>query len=124
MMAFKQRKNERFFETGKVLVPDLCIFPGFLVDISAGGCKVRFPAPIDPDREHDYQASFALAWKTSTAPFVLILQPRWKKKQASGTEIGFEVLRSPGTKHLVSYIEYRTHEELAAAVRPRSTDFI
>lgn len=123
-MAFKERKNERFFETGKVFVPGLCIFPGFLVDISASGCRLRFPAPIAPDEESDYQASFALAWKTSPAPFVLILQPRWKKAQASETEIGFEVLHSPGTKHLISYIEYRTHESLTASVRPRSADFI
>ncbi len=123
-MAFKQRKNERFFQTGKVSIPDLCVFPGLLVDISTGGCRIRFPAPLEPDEEFDYQASFALSWETAPAPFVLILQPRWKKTEASGTEIGFEVLRSPGTKHLVSYIEYCTHEELGAAASPRSSDFI
>lgn len=123
-MAFKERKDERFSETGKVLVPDLCIFPGLLIDISAGGCRIRFPTPIDPNTDFDYQASFVIAWKSLQAPFVLILQPRWKKTQASGTEIGFEVLHSPGTKHLISYIEYRTHEDLTASARPRSAEFI
>ena len=106
-MIIKKRKEQRFAESGKVFIPGLCPLPGFLLDISAGGCRVRFPSSIELNRASDYKASFALANQPVNVPFTLVLQPRWKTKQSSGTEIGFEVLHVPETKRLASYIEYR-----------------
>ena len=106
-MAFKQRKKERFLEAGKVSVPELCMFAGFLVDISESGCRIKFPIPVEADNERGYEASFSLSWNISLEPIVLILQPKWKKDGGSGSEIGFEFLHSPGKKMLLSHIEQR-----------------
>ena len=77
-------------------IPELCIFPGLLIDISSSGCCIRFPA---------YEASFVLSSKSPQHPVVLIVQPRWEKTVESATEIGFEFLHSPGTKNLAQYIQ-------------------
>lgn len=92
-------------------MPELCVFPGRLVDISASGCCIRFPALVEPDTDSDYEASFALSSKSPAKPFVLILQPKWKKSEPSATEIGFEFLHSPGTKNLTSHIEELSRAE-------------
>ena len=63
-MIIKKRKEQRFAESGKVFIPGLCPLPGFLLDISAGGCRVRFPSSVEINRASDYKASFALANKT------------------------------------------------------------
>ena len=117
-MIIKKRKEQRFAESGKVFIPGLCPLPGFLLDISAGGCRVRFPSSIELNRASDYKASFALANKTVNVPFTLVLQPRWKTKQSAGTEIGFEVLHVPETKRLASYIEYRCRRIVSTGAKP------
>lgn len=117
-MMIKKRKEQRFAESGKVFIPGLCPLPGFLLDISAGGCRVRFPSLVEINRTSDYKASFALANKTVNVPFTLVLQPRWKTKQSAGTEIGFEVLHVPETKRLASYIEYRCRRIVSTGVKP------
>lgn len=104
-MTIKERKTHRFREAGKVSVPELCIFPGLLIDISSSGCCIRFPAVIEPDMDSDYEASFFLSSKSPQHPVVLIVQPKWKKPADSATEIGFEFLHSPGTKNLTQYIQ-------------------
>ena len=104
-MTIKERKTHRFREAGKVSIPELCIFPGLLIDISSSGCCIRFPAVVEPDMDSDYEASFVLSSKSPQHPIVLIVQPKWKKTADSATEIGFEFLHSPGTKNLAQYIQ-------------------
>ena len=117
-MIIKKRKEQRFAESGKVFIPGLCPLPGFLLDISAGGCRVRFPASVKIEGARDYKASFAIANKTVDSPFTLVLQPRWNMSQSAGTEIGFEVLRAPETKHLASYIEHRYRRIVSTGTKP------
>ena len=104
-MTIKERKTHRFREAGKVSIPELCIFPGLLIDISSSGYCIRFPSVIEPDMDSDYEASFFLSSKSPQHPVVLIVQPKWKKPADSATEIGFEFLHSPGTKNLTQYIQ-------------------
>ena len=118
IMIIQKRKERRFAESGKVFIPGLCLLPGFLLDISAGGCRIRFPSSIEIDDASDYKASFALGNKIANVPFILVLQPRWESKQSTGTEIGFEVLHVPETKRLASYIEYRCRRIVSTGTKP------
>lgn len=105
-MRKKQRKHKRFQELRKVAVPDLCIFSGLLLDISLAGCRIRFPAIVEPDLNCDYKASFSFLNKQVPSFCTLIMHPRWTTHKKDSAEIGFEFLHSPGTKALASHIDY------------------
>jgi len=114
-MGKKQRKHKRFQELGKVAVPELCIFSGLLLDISLAGCCIRFPAVVEPDLNCDYEASFSFSNKQVPSSCTLIVHPCWTRYENGTTEIGFEFLHSPGTKALVSHIDYLAGENTVNA---------
>lgn len=110
-MALDQRTNTRFDDFGKVNAPDICVFPGILADISLTGCKIRFPAHIELDMECDYELKITPTRKNLGQPFMLIAHPQWISGENDSTEIGFKVLRSPGSKQLAQYVKSRADTE-------------
>lgn len=101
----EKRKDTRFDDIGRVDAPDICIFPGILVDISQLGCKIRFPVSVSPDMETDYELKITPSRKSDKQSFILIGHPMWNTNEASLSEIGFKILRSPGTRQLESYVK-------------------
>jgi hypothetical protein len=104
-MDSEKRQDPRFDDIARVDIPDLCIFPGILVDISQLGCKVRFSTELDPDMESDYELKITPAGKNSSEGFVLIVHPMWKNVTSGSSEIGFRILRSPGTRQLIQHVK-------------------
>ena len=104
-MQFEQRKDERFDDIGRVDAPELCVFPGVLVDISMLGCRIRFPASVSVDMDTDFNLKVTSPRKGSAQPFSLIGHPMWIEEENGSTEIGFKLLRSPGSRLLYKYIE-------------------
>ena len=104
-MQFEQRKDERFDDIGRVDAPELCVFPGVLVDISMLGCRIRFPASVTVDMDSDIDLKITSPRKGTTQSFSLIGHPKWIKEENGSTEVGFRLLRSPGSRLLYKYIE-------------------
>jgi len=104
-MQFEQRKDERFDDIGRVDAPELCVFPGVLVDISMLGCRIRFPASVSVDMDSDIDLKITSPRKGTTQSFNLIGHPKWIKEENGSTEVGFRLLRSPGSRLLYKYIE-------------------
>lgn len=104
-MSDDNRKEVRYTDIGRVESADLCVLPGVLDDISITGCRVHFPIPVTVDMENDYELKIKLSRKAVLAPLVLICHPQWKRMNGTETEIGFQVLRSPDSPQLASYIE-------------------
>ena len=118
-MMSEKRKDIRFDDVARVEAFELCVFPGVLVDISHKGCKIRFPIPFDFELDKDYELKIIPSQKNETTGFVLIGHPMWKNKSAAFTEIGFEILHSPGISRFKEYLndleqfEKETNEESA-----------
>ena len=104
-MLVDKRKDERFDDIGRAESPELCALPGFLVDISMLGCRVRFPVNFEVPMEKDIELKVITARKGSSQPITLIAHPQWFHSESDSTEIGFKFLRSPGTRELYKYIE-------------------
>jgi hypothetical protein len=104
-MSDDNRKEVRYEDIGRVEAVDICALPGVLDDISLTGCRVHFPIPVTVDMENDYELKIRLSHKTMLTPLILICHPQWKKMNGNETEIGFQVLRSPDSPQLASYIE-------------------
>lgn len=121
-MALEHRKDERFEDIGRVDAQNLCVFPGVLVDISMFGCRIRFPATFDVDMESDFVLKITPARKYSLQNIQLIGHPQWVKHEDESTEVGFKLLRSPGTRMLGTYVqklalaeaEFEEEEEMLA----------
>ena len=105
LMVVDKRKDERFDDIGRAEAHNLCALPGFLVDISMLGCRVRFPANFEVSTEKDVELKILTARKGSSQPITLIAHPQWSRSESDSTEIGFKFLRSPGTRELYKYIE-------------------
>ncbi|MCR5291012.1 MAG: PilZ domain-containing protein [Treponema sp.] len=99
------RKVVRYKDFGRVDAPDICLLAGILEDISFQGCKVRFPVSINIDMETDYELKIHPSRKQNNDTLLLLCHPQWQRETESGTEIGFQTLRSPDTAKLNSYIK-------------------
>jgi len=108
-MQFEKRNSPRFELIGRVDAPELCIFPGTLLDISLSGCKIKFPMQITVDMDAEYELKILFSQDTSTKEMILIGQPVYLKGD-SATEIGLKLLRSPGSRILDAYIKSRIDE--------------
>ena len=104
-MSDDNRKEVRYTDIGRVDAVDICALPGVLADISLAGCKVHFPSPVTVDMENDYELRIKPSHKTVLNSLVLICHPQWKKTCNNETDIGFQVLRSPDSPQLASYIQ-------------------
>ena len=88
-MKKEHRKEERFYEFGRVEAGQISVLPGVLDDISETGCRVHFTNPVDVDMENDY---------------TLLIRLARGKSDGSKTDIGFSFLRSPDTPELINCI--------------------
>ena len=104
MQSEEQRKDVRFEDIGRVDIPALCILPAILVDISMYGCKIRFPVALNIEMENEYDLKITPAMR-EFGSFHLVGEPAWIKKEQITTEVGFKILRSPGTRNLQNYVE-------------------
>ncbi len=100
----EQRKDVRFEDIGRVDIPALCVLPAILVDISMYGCKVRYPVALDVEMDNEYDLKISPAMR-EYGPFHLIGEPAWLKKEQKTTELGFKILRSPGSRNFQHYVE-------------------
>ncbi|MGP1587754.1 MAG: PilZ domain-containing protein [Treponemataceae bacterium] len=111
-MKCELRKKTRYKESGKVEISQICLFAGVLVDVSEHGCRVRFPAVLDADKDLDYEIKINFAKKEFSEPFVLIGNISWFENFNDFCEIGFKLLRSPSSKDFISYIK-RIEKEMS-----------
>ncbi|MBQ3826216.1 MAG: PilZ domain-containing protein [Spirochaetaceae bacterium] len=111
----EERKDVRFEEIGRVDAPDLCALPGVLSDISASGCRVHFPIPVDVDFEEEKEYELKIyPSRANTDEIELLCVPCWKSDDEntnSETELGFKIIHSPGMKQLESYIHLLDEEK-------------
>jgi len=103
-MSQISRKTVRFKDFGRVDAPDISLLPGVLEDISLQGCKVRFPLSLTVDSDNDYELKIHTSRKQNSVPLSLVCHPQWSRGADGGTEIGFQILRSPDTAKLSEYI--------------------
>ncbi|CAM4101676.1 PilZ domain-containing protein [Treponema peruense] len=103
-MKKEHRKEERFYEFGRVEAGQISVLPGVLDDISETGCKVHFTNPVDVDMENDYTLLIRLARGNCGRGLNLLGHPCWVKSDGSKTDIGFSFLRSPDTPELINCI--------------------
>jgi hypothetical protein len=105
------RKNARFGKIGRITAHSICVFQGIILDISLEGCRVRFPAVLNPDPEKDYEIVLNFLERTAPESLVLLGHIQWIESDADSTEIGFKLYHSPDSKKLASYIEKLTQEQ-------------
>ncbi len=103
-MQNEKRRQPRFSAIGRVEADDICVFPGTLVNISSTGCRIRFPIQVTIDKEKEYELKVKFSQNSVTKEMLLIGQPVYAKNEIA-SEIGFKLLRSPGSRILESYIE-------------------
>lgn len=103
-MQDEKRRHPRFAAIGRVEAEDLCVFPGTLMNISSAGCRIRFPIHVTIDMDREYELRITFSQNSATKEMLLIGQPVYAKSGIS-SEIGFKLLRSPGSRLLDSYIE-------------------
>lgn len=104
-MQVEQRRNARFADIGRVEAPEICVFPGILVDISRTGFRVRFSAVVELDMDAEYEFKVKLTRKNFIQEFILIGSPRWIKHTHDSTEAGFYMLHSPKMHQFMQYIQ-------------------
>lgn len=104
MQSDEQRKDVRFEDIGRVDIPALCILPAILVDISMYGCKIRYPVALEIETDNEYDLKITPAMR-EFGSFHLIGEPAWIKKEQKATELGFKILRSPGSRNFQNYVE-------------------
>ena len=98
--------DERFSEIGRFESHSLCVLPGVLENVSAGGCKVYFPVSLEPDMEQDYTARVHFPEHGVMPPLTLVCHPCWTYSMEGKTFMGFRFLRSPDTPGLMSHIAF------------------
>lgn len=103
-MDLENRKFTRYDDVARVEAPEICIFPGVLLDVSKKGCKIRFPVPVQPDMDRDYELKLTPTRKSKFQSFVLIGHPMWNCEDTSYSELGFEILHSPGIRLFNEYL--------------------
>jgi hypothetical protein len=106
-MHSEKRKQVRYDDVGRLDAPDVCTFPGMLLDISLGGCKGHFPCMLAVDEEGEHMLKILPMHKNSarTHSFALLGRPIWEKQEGSFTIVGFRFLHSPDLKRLTAYVE-------------------
>ncbi len=107
-MFEEKRRHPRFNVTGRVDAADLCIFPGILLDLSLGGCRVRFPIQVTVNPDEEYQLKLKFSCDCISKSLTLLGRPAYVKTSDS-TEIGFQFLRSPDSPGLKDFIEEYTN---------------
>ena len=100
------RTDERFSEIGRFESGSLCVLPGVLENVSAGGCKVYFPVSLEPDMEKDYTAQVHFPEPGIKPALTLVCHPCWTFSREGKTFMGFILLRSPDTPGLMSHIAF------------------
>ena len=103
-MQDEKRFHPRFDTIGRVEAEEICAFPGTLQNISASGCKIRFPIHVSVDLDKEYELKIMFSQNKTTKEMLLIGQPVYQLGQET-SELGFKFLRSPGTRMLDSFIQ-------------------
>ncbi|OJF76656.1 MAG: hypothetical protein BKP49_05705 [Treponema sp. CETP13] len=98
------RKNTRFETIGRVSAQSLCLFPGIILNISLEGCRVRFPAIVNPDIDKDYELTVSFSEKDAPDGLILLGHIKWLETTEESTEIGVNFLHSPSSKPFADFI--------------------
>ncbi len=117
-MSVTKRNSCRFQDYARVDVGELSIFPGILENISLEGCRVRFPSHPEADTETEYTMVIHPTRKKGMQPFSLIGRPVWSVEHPDSVEIGFILLKSPGSRQLAEYIDYLETSDMAEYEEP------
>ena len=104
-MNRENRHEPRFRDFARAVIEELCPFPGYLEDVSVTGCKVRFAHSFDVDIDREYSLAVQPGIKAAVKEFVLTVKPEWFQNDGENVEIGFTVLRSPGARQFINYVE-------------------
>lgn len=105
MLYQEHRATVRYEDFARIQAPDVCVFPGVLIDISDSGCRVRFPASVSLDTEGVYEINVVPSCKLGLQPFGMTVQPVWADDGADASEIGFEILSVTDSRHFDRYLE-------------------
>jgi len=118
-MSTDNRLAPRFHDFARARINELCTFPGFLEDVSKTGCRVRFSHVSDIDTDREYTLTILPALRSGIEEFILVVKPEWVRRLSDAVEIGFNVLRSPGSRQFCRYVdilaELEEDEELQEA---------
>lgn len=104
-MKTEKRQSPRFPDFARASIEELCPFTGFLEDVSITGCRVRFAHVFDVDIDQEYTLSVQPGIKSSIKEFVLTVKPEWFQNDGEAVEIGFTILRSPGARQYLNYVD-------------------
>ncbi len=104
------RKNARYEHFGQVVCPELCPVGGALDNISIGGFRAHFAAPVALSFETDYEVRVRLS-SFPTETLSLISHPVWSHEDKGVTTVGFSILRSPDSVRLESCIARLRQEQ-------------
>ncbi len=104
-MKTEKRKHQRMEDIGKVEAPDLCHFPGVLVDVSKLGCRARFPISFLVNMDVEYELKISPVRFSCVDSFFIMARPIWQKATEDSTEVGFTILHSPSFKKFDSYVD-------------------
>lgn len=113
-MDIENRQDIRFKEIGHIVAPDICSIPGIIDDISASGCKVHYPFPVEVELENEYEVKLSPSQNPTENPLNLIVVPQWAKECEGQTQIGFKILYSPDAANLqtfINHLESKLNEE-------------
>lgn len=101
----EQRTVVRYEDFARINAPDICIFPGVLVDVSETGCRVRFPVSITLDYEMEYVLVVQPSCKQGLQPFNLTVKPVWLDNVHDASEAGFSIICSSDFRRMSRYLE-------------------
>jgi len=103
-MSVNQRRAPRFSDFARAKLNQVYQLPGFLEDVSATGCRVRFTHTFEVDTDREYVLTILPSLRSGLFEFDLTVHPEWVKTTEETTEIGFSILHCPGTRTYQRYV--------------------
>ena len=101
----ENRKEQRYDVFMKVIAKEISQFPGCVQNVSKSGCKINFPDIEDFDFEREYSATLYSQGSMGVCTFDLTLKPVWTAPSKQGAMMGFSILRSPGYRGFIRFVE-------------------
>lgn len=99
-----KRKDARYDDFARALMPELTAFHAVLIDVSETGCRVKFSSHIEIDYERTYTLQIEPACRDGILPFALEVQAVWSMITDGEVETGFAITFMPDEPQFKKYL--------------------
>jgi len=105
-MSAENRKSPRYRTIARVEMPKVPGGDGLLKNISITGCCVECAGIVNIQPAAQYQLMIKPEKESHIGAFELMVECKWVRSDAQGTELGFSIIASPKGKQFQYYVDY------------------